>query len=137
MSTKMVYPVIFHKTKDKVPYFVEVPDLNVMTQGKSTQNAIEMARERICIKVIQLEEEKTKIPNASELSTIITNDKNAFVSLVDADIEAYKRSMENRCVKKNCTIPGKLNDEAEKAGINFSKVLQKGLMEELRMINGC
>lgn len=137
MSTKMVYPVIFHKTKDKVPYFAEVPDLDVMTQGKSIQNAIEMARERICIKVIQLEKEKTKIPNASELSTIITNDKNAFVSLVDADIEAYKRSMENRCVKKNCTIPGKLNDEAEKAGINFSKVLQKGLMEELRMINGC
>ena len=137
MSTKMVYPVIFHKTKDKVPYFVEVPDLDVMTQGKSIQNAIEMARERICIKVIQLEKEKTKIPNASELSTIITNDKNAFVSLVDADIEAYKRSMENRSVKKNCTIPGKLNDEAEKAGINFSKVLQKGLMEELRMINGC
>ncbi|MEI3017122.1 MAG: type II toxin-antitoxin system HicB family antitoxin [Oscillospiraceae bacterium] len=137
MSTKMVYPVIFHKTKDKVPYFVEVPDLDVMTQGKSIQNAIEMARERICIKVIQLEKEKTKIPNAFELSTIITNDKNAFVSLVDADIEAYKRSMENRCVKKNCTIPGKLNDEAEKAGINFSKVLQKGLMEELRMINGC
>ena len=137
MSTKMVYPVIFHKTKDKVPYFVEVPDLDVMTQGKSIQNAIEMARELICIKVIQLEKEKTKIPNASELSTIITNDKNAFVSLVDADIEAYKRSMENRCVKKNCTIPGKLNDEAEKAGINFSKVLQKGLMEELRMINGC
>lgn len=137
MSTKMVYPVIFHKTKDKVPYFVEVPDLDVMTQGKSIQNAIEMARERICIKVIQLEKEKTKIPNASELSTIITNDKNAFVSLVDADIEAYKRSMGNRCVKKNCTIPGKLNDEAEKAGINFSKVLQKGLMEELRMINGC
>ena len=137
MSTKMVYPVIFHKTKDKVPYFVEVPDLDVMTQGKSIQNAIEMARERICIKVIQLEKEKTKIPNASELSTIITNDKNAFVSLVDADIEAYKRSMENRCVKKNCTIPGKLNDEAEKAGINFSKVLQKGLMEELRMNNGC
>ena len=137
MSTKMVYPVIFHKTKDKVPYFVEVPDLDVMTQGKSIQNAIEMARERICIKVIQLEKEKTKIPNASELSTIITNDKNAFVSLVDADIEAYKRSMENRCVKKNCTIPGKPNDEAEKAGINFSKVLQKGLMEELRMINGC
>ena len=137
MSTKMVYPVIFHKTKDKVPYFVEVPDLDVMTQGKSIQIAIELARERICIKVIQLEKEKTKIPNASELSTIITNDKNAFVSLVDADIEAYKRSMENRCVKKNCTIPGKLNDEAEKAGINFSKVLQKGLMEELRMINGC
>ena len=137
MSTKMVYPVIFHKTKDKVPYFVEVPDLDVMSQGKSIQIAIEMARERICIKVIQLEKEKTKIPNASELSTIITNDKNAFVSLVDAVIEAYKRSMENRCVKKNCTIPGNLNDEAEKAGINFSKVLQKGLMEELRMINGC
>lgn len=131
MNAKLVYPVVFHKTEDKIPYFVEIPDLDVMTQGTTIQNAIEMARERICIKVIELEKEKTAIPKASDLSKVLTDDKNAFISLVDADIEAYKRSLENRCVKKNCTIPGWLNDEAEKAGINFSKVLQKGLKAEL------
>ena len=126
MSTKMVYPVIFHKTKDKVPYFVEVSDLDVMTQGKSIQNAIEMARERICIKVIQLEKEKTKIPNASELSTIITNDKNAFVSLVDADIEAYKRSMENRCVKKNAPFLENLMMRLKRQESTFQRFYRKG-----------
>ncbi len=131
MNAKLVYPVVFHKTEDKIPYFVEIPDLDVMTQGTTIQNAIEMARERICIKVIELEKEKSAIPKASDLSKVLTDDKNAFISLVDADIEAYKRSLENRCVKKNCTIPGWLNDEAEKAGINFSKVLQKGLKAEL------
>lgn len=131
MNTKLVYPVVFHKTDDKIPYFVEIPDLDVMTQGTSIQDAIEMARERICIKVIELEKEKTTIPRASDLSKVITDDSKAFISLVDADIEAYKRSLENRCVKKNCTIPGWLNDEAEKAGINFSKVLQNGLKAEL------
>lgn len=131
MNAKLVYPVVFHKTEDKIPYFVEIPDLDVMTQGTTIQDAIEMARERICIKVIELEKEKTAIPKASDLSKVLTDDNNAFISLVDADIEAYKRSLENRCVKKNCTIPGWLNDEAEKAGINFSKVLQKGLKAEL------
>lgn len=128
---KQVYPAIFHKTDDKVSYFVEIPDLDVMTQGTSLENAIEMARERICIAVIELQKSGAAIPSASEIGNIKTDDKSAIVSLVDANIDAYKRRMESRCIRKNCTIPIWLNEEAEKAGINFSNVLQQGLKTAL------
>ncbi len=124
---KLVYPVIFHKTEDKVPYFVEVPDLGAMTQGNDLENAIEMAREIICISVIERQRAGESVPAASELTLVKSDDAGAIVTLVDADADAYKRRMENRCIRKNCTIPIWLNDEAEKAGINFSGALQQGL----------
>ncbi len=128
---KLVYPVVFHRTDDKVPYFVEIPDLGAMTQGSSIENAIEMARERICIDVIELQKKGDDVPAASEICNLKTNDNNAVITLVDADVDAYKRRMENRCIRKNCTIPIWLNDEAEKAGINFSNALQQGLKSAL------
>ena len=39
--------------------------------------------------------------------------------------------MRNRAVKKNCTIPYWLNEKAEAMGLNFSKVLQNALIEQV------
>ena len=124
---KYVYPAIFYKTEDKVPYFVQIPDLDAMTQGTSLENAIEMAREIVCISIVELQKKNKPIPPACEIGDVEVDDENAIISLVDADVDAYKRRMESRCIRKNCTIPIWLNDEAEKAGINFSSVLQQGL----------
>ena len=52
---------------------------------------------------------------------------------VDIDTEDYRKKHETRAVKKNCTIPSWLNDEAEAAGINFSRVLQDALIERLNL----
>lgn len=128
---KLIYPVIIHKTNDKVPYFVEIPDLDAMTQGLNLENAIEMAREIICISVEEIQKKGEKIPSATELGKVKTDDNGAMITLVDADVDAYRRKMENRCIRKNCTIPVWLNDEAEKAGLNFSSVLQQGLKNAL------
>ena len=38
-----------------------------------------------------------------------------------------------RTIRKNCTIPSWLNFEAEKAGINFSAILQAALKAELNL----
>lgn len=54
-----------------------------------------------------------------------------FPVLVDIDTEEYKKKLDTRSVKKNCTIPSWLNDKAEAAGINFSRVLQEALIEKL------
>lgn len=53
------------------------------------------------------------------------------LTFVDVDIMSYNEKYRNRAVKKNCTIPYWLNKEAERRGINFSKVLQKALLEIL------
>jgi len=52
-------------------------------------------------------------------------------TLVDVDIEAYRRKYEMRTVRKNLTIPFWLNEEAEKRQVNFSKVLQDALAQLL------
>ena len=55
--------------------------------------------------------------------------------MVDVDFEEYRRKNDMRAVKKNCTIPSWLNFEAERAGINFSAVLQAALKNELNIFN--
>ena len=54
-----------------------------------------------------------------------------IVSLVDVDLVAYRRKMDNKMVRRNVTLPNWLNLEAEKAQINVSKVLQEALMARL------
>lgn len=39
--------------------------------------------------------------------------------------------LDNKTVRRNVTIPNWLNQEAEKAHINISKVLQEALMSRL------
>lgn len=128
---KLIYPAIFYKTDDKVPYFVEIPDFDKATQGETLENAIEMAREIICIEAIELQRSGKKLPASSDIESLKTDMDSAIITLVDADVDGYKRRMENRCMRKNCTVPIWLNDEAEKAGLNFSSALQLGLKIQL------
>lgn len=53
------------------------------------------------------------------------------VSLVDVDLTAYRRMLDNKTVRRNVTLPNWLNQEAEKSHINVSKVLQEALMARL------
>lgn len=47
------------------------------------------------------------------------------------DLDAYRRSRDTRAVRKNVTIPSYLSDLAERAGANFSQILQDGLKARL------
>ena len=53
------------------------------------------------------------------------------VSLVDIDFQEYRRRADNKTVRRNVTLPNWLNQEAEKAHINVSRVLQDALMMKL------
>lgn len=56
-----------------------------------------------------------------------------IISLVDADPTLYRRKIDTRTVRRNVTLPGWLNYEAEAAGINVSRVLQEALMKVLNV----
>ena len=51
------------------------------------------------------------------------------IGLIDIDFAAYREKNENRCIRKNCTIPAWLDKKATAQGINFSAVLQKALID--------
>ena len=134
---KNVYPVFFTKTDTVV--LVEVPDLEILTEGKDMTDAIEMARDAIELKCVSLEDDKKEIPLPSEIglldinSGIFSEEGDTVISLVDIDSGEYRRKIDTKTVRKNVTIPSWLNYEAEHAGINVSRVLQEALMNVLEV----
>ena len=91
-----------------------------------------MASDVLCLTLYNLEEGKASIPAASEIPAIKTG-KDQFVSLVACDTLEYRKYYDNRAVKKTLTIPAWLNTMSERAGVNFSAVLQAALKRELHI----
>ena len=113
---------------------VFIPDFNINTQGKNIPDAIEMARDAIGIMGIDMQDDGEALPEASNLANVQAGSPSgSIVSLVDVNFAEYRKKNDMRSVKKNCTIPSWLNFEAEKAGVNFSAVLQAALKNELHI----
>ena len=126
---KNTYPIII---SPGVEYMVvSIPDFNINTQGKDITEAIEMARDAIGIVGIDMEDEGEELPTPTELNLINRDNIEDIVTLVDVDFDKYRMMNAIKSIRKNCTIPSWLNFEAEKAGINFSAVLQSALKQEL------
>ena len=125
---KQVYPVILHPEPEG-GFSVSVPDLNIGTQGETIAECIDMARDAIGLWGICEQDEGRVIPEPSGLMP--EQEEGELVTLVDIDFDAYRRAHDMRTIRKNVTIPSYLNDLAERAGVNFSQVLQDGLKQRL------
>ena len=139
---KVAYPVIFTDVDTNI--LIEVQDLGIITEAneegkaKGTMaDAIMMARDAIGINCIEAEDNGKKIIKPSEIYDIDVS-KGTFygegqmiLSLVDVDLTSYRKMLDNRTVRRNVTLPNWLNQEAEKAHVNVSKVLQEALMARL------
>ena len=134
---KTVYPTIFTDTGEG--FLIEVPDLDIMTQGTDMENAIEMARDAISLTIVSLEDSKQEVPVPSAMDCIdvskgiFADDGKGFVSMVDVDTAEYRRKIDTKPVRRNVSLPSWLNYEAEKAGVNVSKILQDALMTKLHV----
>lgn len=126
---RYVYPVVLIEEEDG--YYVRVPDFDASTQSKDLAEAIEMARDLIGIMAIDFEEDRKEIPKPNSVK--FEKEKDSIITLVDVDFLEYRKKYNNKMIRKNLTIPYWLNVEAEKAGINFSQVLQVALKEKLNV----
>lgn len=127
---KNVYPIILTPAKEG-GYTVFVPDLDINTQGETIAESIDMARDAIGLWGICEQDCGRTVPEPSDFTP--QHQKNELVTLVDIDFDAYRRANDMRTIRKNVTIPAYLNDAGEKAGINFSQVLQEGLKTRLNL----
>ncbi len=130
------YPVIFTKTGDKKDtYLVYIPDFDGATEGFGLADAIHMARDYIGCALYSKEEKF--FPSPSALSDVdITCGKfydagESIVSIVDVDVEEYRKKLDNKPVRRNVSLPNWLNNKANEAHINVSRVLQEALMDRL------
>ncbi|MGN0379630.1 MAG: type II toxin-antitoxin system HicB family antitoxin [Butyrivibrio sp.] len=134
---KNVYPVFFTRTNDNV--LVEVPDLDILTEGKDMNDAIDMARDAIELKCVSMEDDKEEIPTPSDIGELNVNngtfvaEGETFISFVDVDSTEYRKKIDTRTVRRNVALPSWLNYEADQAGVNVSRILQEALMSTLKL----
>lgn len=120
---------------------IEVPDFEILTEGFGMVNAIEMARDAIGLSGITMEDVGKEIPEATNVHDIdiekaeFKNVGQSMISMVDIDFIVYRRRLDTKSVRRNVTLPNWLNQEAERAGINVSKVLQEALISVLNLSN--
>ena len=134
----VIYPVIFTQTHDdKDTVLIEIPDIKGMTEGYGMADAINMARDYIGETFYEVPDEE--VTAASKISDIdiqngtFAGEGDSIISYVDTDLDAHRRKLNNKSVRKNVSIPSWLNEAAEKAHINVSRVLQDALMERLEI----
>ena len=126
---KAAYPIIL--TPAETGYVVTVPDLQINTEGADIADAIDMAADAIGLWGITTQDMGKEIPAPSSSLPECSAGEIAAFALVDFD--AYRRANDMRTIRKNVTLPSYLNDMAEKAGLNFSRVLQDALKEKLQV----
>lgn len=138
---RSVYPVLItecrKKSKSGHDFLVEVPDLQILTEGDSICDAIHMARDAIELKCVYLEDKGRDVPASSDIEKIdiekgtFSEHGKTVVTMVDIDTAAYRRKLDNTSIRRNVTLPKWLDIQAKEAKINVSKVLQEALKQEL------
>lgn len=137
--TRNVYPAFFTKTKDNV--LVEIPDFEILTEGKDMYEAINNARDAANLKCVSLEDDKKEVPIPSDINIlnladgIFYKEGESFVSLINIDSKDYRRKIDTKTVRRNVALPSWLNYAADQAGINVSRILQEALMKTLKVEN--
>ena len=127
---RKAYPVVFTQLADG--YMAYVPDMDINTQGNDLAEAIEMARDAIGLVGIDLLDDGKSVPEARAIKAVAQKD-GELVSMVDIDFDAYRRTHNQRVVRRNVTLPEWLNERANKEKINVSAVLQNALKKELNL----
>ena len=129
---KYAYTAVF-TPEEKGAYSVHFPDIQgCYTCGDDMADAVEMAKDALCLMLYDMEQNTKTIPVASNPRDIKL-ENNEFTSVVACDTEFYRRFYENKSVKKTLTIPMWLNERAERANINFSGILQAALKTHLHI----
>ncbi|GAV24223.1 HicB family protein [Carboxydothermus islandicus] len=124
-----VFPAIFDYAEDGIS--VEFPDLpGCLTCGDNTEEALKNAKEALELHLYGMEKDNEPIPEPTPIDKIKI-EPNQVLVLVEAWMPLVRSEMDNKAVKKTLTIPKWLNDLAEKKKINFSRVLQQALKEQL------
>ncbi len=126
---KYVYTAVFTAVDDG--YSVCIPDLpGCITGGIDAADAITMIEDAGAMWLWDAENNAEAIPAPTPFEQVDVA-QGQIKTMVLLDTDAYRRANDNRAVKKTLSIPSWLNAEAERAGVNFSQILQDGLKARL------
>ncbi len=125
---RYLYPAIFAFEEDGIAVsFPDLPGCN--TCGDTQEEAMSMAQDALRGHLAVAEDHGDPIPAPSDIRTLRTE-----ANEVLAIVEAWMVPLRERTVRKNLTVPANLADAAERAGLNFSRVLTEALEERIGRI---
>lgn len=126
-----IFPAVFTRTEAGLSIsFPDLPDCEAT--ASSTEEGFEHAREALAMLLYKMEENNEAIPEPTD-ATQIPAEANQFVTVIDAWMPPFRKKMENQAVKKTLTVPKWLDDAAKSAGLNYSRILQDALKDELNI----
>ena len=130
---KVTYLAVFEPSPDG--YGVYFPDLpGCISFGNNFENALEEAENALGLHLYGMEKDGEDIPVPSAKPVIDEDTADGyFVSPVTVFPDLVKNELDNRRVKTNVTLPAWLKDEAEREGVNYSRILEAALIDCLHL----
>lgn len=123
------YPAIFSKEGES--YNVRFLDFdNIFTYGVGFDDAYYMAQDALYNMLPEYDELPS--PTYDYMNVKLNNGE--FISMVELNVLEHERKLSAKTVKTTVTMPEWLKNLAETKGLNFSKILQKGIKEELNLL---
>lgn len=114
-------------------YYILFPDLpGCTTQGYMEEEALVCAKEALSLHLYGMEDDGDEIPEPSSIVGLKGEDGEAVV-LIEVWMPSFRERMETKAVNRTVTLPGWLDKEAKVASLNYSQILQDGIMERLRI----
>ena len=118
------YVGLIHNDEDGI--WIEFPDLpGCITQGNNFEEVLFMAKGALECYILGELKEGNKLPQATPLNHFSIEQ---CPNYIQADVDLAK---DDKIVRKNCTIPSWLNDQALARNLNFSKILQEALIAKI------
>jgi len=125
-----IFPCVFIY-KESGGIGINFPDLDgCISFGEDEQKACHNAKEALSLHLYGMEQDNDDIPEPSSIKEIDLEGNESIV-LMEVYMPPFRARQDNKFIKKTLTIPQWLNIEAERAGVNFSQILQSSLKEHL------
>lgn len=125
------YIAVFAYYEDGIS--ITFPDLpGCVSFGKDEAEAMKCANEVLMLHLWGMEQDNEPIPKPSALRSVEIA-KDEIPTMVEVFMPPFREKQNSRFVKKTLSIPYWLNLEAEHKGINFSKLLQNAIKQELHL----
>ena len=126
------YIAIFAYYEDGIS--ITFPDLpGCVSFGKDEDEAMKCAKEVLMLHLWGMEQDNMETPAPSSLHSVELS-KDEIPTMIEVFMPPFREKQNSRFVKKTLSIPYWLNLEAEHRGINFSKLLQNAIKQELNLV---
>ena len=125
------YPAIISFDDDGIG--VEFPDFpGCVSAPETINNVMHDATEALELRLYTVERDNEPMPEPTHpLKVKESLEAGQIVILVQVYMPLVRAQMHNRYMQKMCTVPAWLVEEGKREGLNFSQVLQEGLMVKL------